>query len=276
VQHNLVVRVRPFLRWAGGKQKVVKELLRFCPPSTSYGKYFEPFLGGGSLFFALEPGDAVLSDTNADLINCYRQIRRRAKHVAGLLDEHRSRDSREYFYRVRSLVQKQMSTAERAALFIYLNKAAFNGIYRVNGSGVFNVPYGPSHRGIALPSYEQLEANAEVLKTATLHTTDFESCIAQACSGDFVYLDPPYPPRSETAFFSHYTAERFGWEHQLRLARAFGEATDRGCLVMMSNADQKAVRALYASYNVSCLQTVRWLGSNGDRFGVRELVVTNY
>jgi DNA adenine methylase len=142
--------------------------------------------------------------------------------------------------------------------------------------GRFNVPYGPSANGPAVPSAEHLARAAQCLRSADLESGDFEQVLAAAGEGDFVYLDPPYPPRSETANFTHYSAERFGWDQQVRVAEQFKRLSRRGCFVMLSNADQKRVRSLYTGFNIARLRAIRWLGSNGDRFGVRELVVTNY
>jgi DNA adenine methylase len=270
------IRVRPFLRWAGGKQRIVKSLLELCPKVEAYENYIEPFIGAGSLFFAIEPKRAILGDINAELINCYRQVRRHPLNLIERLDTHRNRHTEQYFYSVRREMPVDLSRLEQAARFIYLNKAAFNGIYRVNQNGQFNVPFGPSHRGIALPSAESLLAARPLLRRARLVTGDFDSTLSLAREGDFVYLDPPYPPRSETAFFAHYAQSRFPWDEQVRLAKTFRLLSNCGCLVMLSNADQKAIRDLYRGFTIRRLKVIRWLGSNGDRFGVREIVVTNY
>jgi DNA adenine methylase len=268
--------LRPFLRWAGGKQKLVQVLLQFVPNKESFNRYYEPFFGGGSLFFAVQPNKATLSDINSDLMNCYRQVAKDPVLVFSLLQRYARNDSREFYYRIRARSTEGMSDVGRAARFIYLNKAAFNGIYRVNKYGVFNVPYGPSANGIALPSREVLTSSAHSLRKAKIIEGDFQKALAKASAGDFVYLDPPYPPRSDTAYFTHYSADRFAWDQQVRVAEIFYELSRRGCLVMLSNAHQKKVVSLYSQFFTYRLGTMRWLGSNGDRFRVRELVVTNY
>jgi DNA adenine methylase len=267
---------RPFLRWAGGKQRLVKYLLPFLPNRNIYRRHFEPFFGAGALFFAVRPAQAVISDVNAELMNCYRRVVKDPDKVSRLLHAYANRDGREFFYKVRSRPLKTMTDTDRAACFIYLNKAAFNGIYRVNKAGQFNVPYGPSFRGISIPSKEILISAAQGLRNAKIFTGDFEDILDHASLGDFVYLDPPYPPRSDTAFFTHYSPGRFGWDEQVRVARVFTELSSRGCLVMLSNADQKRIVTLYRRFHIFRLNAVRWLGSNGDRFGVREVIVTNY
>jgi DNA adenine methylase len=267
---------KPFLRWAGGKQKLVNSLLEFVPRSEDYERYFEPFFGGGAVYFAVRPKRAIISDINNELINCYQEVRRNPAVVASLVRRYARKNSPKFFYETRSEKLDQVSGPKRAARFIYLNKAAFNGIYRVNTLGQFNVPYGPSENGPAIPSEAALVAASRCLRRTSVVVGDFERVLRKAKRGDFIYLDPPYPPRSDTAYFVHYCADRFGWEEQLRVAKAFKMLAKRGCKVMLSNADQKKVVALYKRFRVHRLGATRWLGSNGDRFRVREIVVTNY
>jgi len=267
---------KPFLRWAGGKQKLASALAAFAPDRRLYGRYFEPFLGGGALFFRVRPERAIIADINAELVNCYQRVKDDVKGVTRILRRYASQDSPEFYYSVRKRSTTHMSATGRAARFIYLNKTAFNGIYRVNTRGHFNVPYGPSSSGPAFPSAEVLRAASVCLQAATIRAADFEALLEEAAEGDFVYLDPPYPPRSSTAYFAHYTPDRFCWPEQLRVAKVFRDLARRGCFVMLSNAAQKRVIELYRGFRVSRLKTVRWLGSNGDRFGVYEIVVTNY
>jgi DNA adenine methylase len=267
---------RPFLRWAGGKQRLAASLLEFLPSEERYERYFEPFLGGGAVYFAAQPKVATVSDANKELVNCYQQVRRNPNAVGSFIRKYARRDSASFFYRTREEVRGRISGPKQAARFIYLNKAAFNGIYRVNKKGKFNVPYGPSENGPAVPSQSTLMAVSQCLNRASVVSGDFEKVLRKAKRGDFVYLDPPYPPRSETAYFVHYCADRFDWKEQLRVAKVFRQLARKGCLVMLSNADQKKVVALYKEFRVHRLAATRWLGSNGDRFGVREIVVTNY
>jgi DNA adenine methylase len=276
LQDSECLRPRPFLRWAGGKQKLVKHLLPFLPPPNAFRRYFENFLGAGAVFFATGPIAAVLGDINRELMTCYEQVAIDSDRVHGIVQQLARHDSRRFFNFTRSLVPDRLIPAERAARFIYLNKAAFNGIYRVNRQGQFNVPYGPSFKGPAIPSRDHLRAAAKALETAKLVVGDFEETVKSAKEGDFVYMDPPYPPRSRTAFFNHYCHQGFGWEHQLRVAEVFEQLAKRGCLVMLSNAGQRKVYELYRKFQIHRLNVVRWVGSNGDRSRVREIVVTNY
>ena len=268
--------VKPFLRWAGGKSKLVKSLVDFVPASNSYGCYFEPFVGAGALFFHMGPREAVLSDINTDLINCYRQIAEHPDKVWNLLQVHREFNSKEYYYQIRSQELKKLKPIEQAARFIYLNKAAFNGIYRVNRQGVFNVPYGPSSKGPALPKKSLLEVASGLLKRVNLLAADYREVCKSAKRNDFVYLDPPYPPTNGTAYFTHYTADRFNWDDQREVSKVFRNLDRRGCLVMMSNSDREEIRSMFQGYYMQQLNVIRWIGSNGDRFKVNEIVVTNY
>jgi len=270
------VKIRPFLRWAGGKQRIVNFLLPFVPNKNIFKNYYEPFLGGGALFFTIQPKNALISDINSELIYCYQQVKKDPESVFCFLRKYARNDSPVFFYKVRAMPVHDMAPQDRAARFIYLNKAAFNGIYRVNKTGDFNVPYGPSFNGPAIPSKEVLMLGAKCLRKAKILAGDFEEILADASADDFVYLDPPYPPRSDTAFFTHYSADRFGWEEQVRVAKMFSELSSRGCLVMLSNAYQKKIVNLYEQFHIFRLNVIRWLGSNGDRFKVREIVVTNY
>jgi len=268
--------VKPFLRWAGGKSKLVKTLVDFVPPSNSYDRYFEPFVGAGALFFHIGPSKAVLSDLNTDLINCYQQVAKHPEEVWNLLQVHREFNNKEYYYHIRSQKPEELKPIEQAARFIYLNKAAFNGIYRVNRQGVFNVPYGPSFKGPALPKKSLLEAVSDLLGRANLLAADYQEVCESAKRDDFIYLDPPYPPTNGTACFTHYTADRFNWDDQREVSKVFRNLDRKGCLVMMSNSDRKEIRSMFQGYYMQRLNVTRWLGSNGDRFKVHEIVVTNY
>lgn len=268
--------LRPFLRWAGGKQRLIRELLRFVPDSSSYARYFEPFLGAGSLFFALKPRQATIGDINAELINCYRQVAADPNSVFQELKTFEGLHCKDFFYNIRAVHPESLEPFHRAARFIYLNKAAFNGIYRVNTQGVFNVPFGPTISGLSIPPLDLLRDSARYLKRASMRPKDFEHTIRSAKAGDFVYLDPPYPPLSATSFFAHYSSGRFDWPDQQRVAAAFRRLSEKGCLVMMSNADLPALTKLYSGFHINRLNALRWVGSNGDRYSVKEVVITNY
>jgi DNA adenine methylase len=266
--------LRPFLRWVGGKQRLIYSLLDFVP-TVKFKKYYEPFFGAGSMFFALKPENAILSDVNEELILCYKQVARYPNEIYKYLKKYESNNNSVFYYKIRGENLSLLSLKERAARFIYLNKAAFNGIYRVNKDGLFNVPFG-GQNGLSLPTEKVLQNSARCLRKAEIIYGDFEKIVSKARKNDFIYFDPPYPPRSDTAFFNHYSKDRFGWEEQIRLSKVFKKLSQKGCFVMLSNADRKIVTNLYEGYNKYRLNTKRWLGSNGDRFPVREIIVTNY
>lgn len=271
--------LRPFLRWAGGKQKLVKLLLPFVPSEIKNRTYYEPFLGGGSLFFALQPTKAIISDINTDLIECYQGVAAHPELVSNSLKAYVDQDSSEFYYNTRLNFAVRLPIEEQAARFIYINKSAFNGIYRVNSKGQFNVPYGPSPNGPAIPSLETLVSASHSLKGAKIISGEYKTILKTSKKDDFIYLDPPYPPRSKTAYFNHYSSTRFDWGEQERLAEYVTELDKRGCLIMISNADKKSIIDLYrglTNFRIAKLPAIRWLGSNGDRFRVREIVITNY
>jgi DNA adenine methylase len=265
----------PFLRWAGGKRQIVRELINLLPEDIESRLYREPFLGAGSLFFALRPNRAVLSDANEHLIKCYEYVRDDSKTVARYLRQHLGRTSQAYYYEVRERYNKSQYSAAQAARFIYLNKTCFNGIFRVNRRGQFNVPYGWKEPP-AIPNTNQLRKIAGALKGATLRASSFATVLADVSPRDFLYLDPPYPPLNETAYFTHYTTGRFNKIDQEWLAGWVRKLVGIGCLFMMTNADTDKIRRLYRGFRFTRLPVTRFVTCKAEREIVRELVVTNY
>jgi DNA adenine methylase len=264
---------KPILRWAGGKQFLVPELIRALPDGFDSLKYFEPFLGAGSLFIATRPERAQLSDLNGHLIDAYRSIRDSPDAVADLALAHARRDSESYYYSVRDAYNDAGASPERAAQFVYLNRACFNGVFRVNRQGKLNVPYGHKAR-LLMPSTKALRELSAALKGAELSVATYQEALREASAGDFVYLDPPYPPLNGTAFFTHYTKERFGAADQDELASLANELRARGCLVLMSNADTERIRSLYSGWTMRAIRVARFVGHHGRPTG--ELVITSY
>ena len=265
----------PFIRWAGGKQKILNQLLPYLPLDIPVRKYWEPFVGSGSLFFALHPQEAVLSDANEHLINCYKQVRDNHLLIYKYLRQHANKTSKEYYYIVRSLYNRKGDSAAQAARFIYLNKTCFNGIFRVNLKGEFNVPYGWKEPP-ALPSLELLENASKALKRASIYSDSFEKNIDQIATSDFIYLDPPYPALNGTSYFTHYTADRFGEKDQNKLAEYIKEIDKKGCKFMLSNADTPLIRKLYNGFLVTDLSVTRWITCKSKKHRVSELLITNY
>ncbi|MEZ4272849.1 MAG: DNA adenine methylase [Myxococcota bacterium] len=263
-------RPKPFLKWAGGKTQLLPEILARFP--TRFGRYFEPFVGGGAVFFALGPRRAVLTDINENLINTYKMIRDDLDGVIAALDKHRATE--EHFYRVRAQNPAALSPLQAAARTIYLNRTCFNGLYRVNAKGQFNVPYGRYERP-NICNVANLQAVCLALRGVDLRVSDVVKATTGAKRGDLIYFDPPYDPVSPTASFTSYTAGRFGREDQARLARRFGELAAKGVHVVLSNADTPLICDLYKDFRIERVRARRAINSRADRRGpVSEVIIT--
>ena len=267
----------PFLRWAGGKQLLLSKLLPYVVEDYATRVYYEPFLGAGALFFSLRPPRAHLSDANKCLVECYNSLRANCNRVAQAVDRLRRQDSVLHYYQTRLRYNRDLrrATATQAARFIYLNRTCFNGIFRVNRSGEFNVPYGHKIEP-AFPSFAALLEASRALRNACVTHRDYKTALAEAKRGYFVYLDPPYPPLNGTSYFTHYTAERFGATDQEQLAVAARAADSRGCLFMMTNADTAEIRRLYRGYRIEKLNATRYVTCKERKHKVSELVIRNY
>lgn len=267
-------RAHPVIKWAGGKRQLIERYKEFFP--SSYNVYHEPFLGGGAVFFHLVPPVAFLSDSNTELINMYQVIQNKVDQLIEDLSRHRS-DS-DYYYQIRARDVNTLNDVQRASRLIYLNKTCYNGLYRVNRKGEFNVPFGKYKHPRFLDA-ELLLAVNRVLQRAVLSSGDFEGVLDNARPGDFIYFDPPYFPVSKTANFTDFTQNSFGVRDHERLARTFDELARMGCLVMLSNSDMPFVREMYAKYSqgIIPLTANRSINSRGDRRGpVGELIVCSW
>ncbi|MFJ2370223.1 DNA adenine methylase [Microbacterium sp. NPDC087665] len=236
---------RPFLRWAGSKQRLLSQLVDYVPPFE--GRYFEPFLGAGALFFLLDQSHATLSDKIAPLVETYNVVAQHPEELLAALEPMDVLD-KEYYYRVRGDVPAD--EVGRAARFIFLNRAGWNGLYRVNNAGRFNVPYGRPRSGTILDR-DNLLACSKLLSTATIEVNDFESTVRDASAGDLVYFDPPYVTGHNNNGFIDYNEDLFAWKDQERLARVARELQDEGVHVIVSNANHAAVHALYPTFRVA-------------------------
>jgi len=266
---------RPFLKWAGGKGQLIDQLRPLFP--TRFNRYFEPFVGSGAVFFALAPPVAILSDVNRELIDCYRAVQKHVEKVIAALSVHEYDE--DHYYRVRQIDPASLTLPERAARTIFLNKTGYNGLYRVNRSGEYNVPFGRHvNPGFRHPDrLDNLRACSRALRNVTLKVRDFADLVGDARAGDFVYFDPPYVPASRTAAFTAYAAGGFGWPEQERLAEVFCTLTKKGVFGMLSNSDTAPVRKLYSSFRIDTVLASRSINSRGDRRGkVGEVVVRNY
>ncbi len=239
----------PFGKWAGGKGQLLPQMTAFFP--RTFETYFEPFLGGGAAFLHLRPGSAVLGDLNRDLVNAYRSVQKSPESLMEALDRHSvHRTDEKYFYRIRDAVDPaNLSPIERAARLIFLNKTCFNGLYRVNSKGKFNVPWG-GYKNPRLYDRPTLLADQVMLSGKSIHCASYEKVCNEAGRNDFVYLDPPYHPLSATSKFTAYTRQEFGDQQQRDLAGLFRVLDSRGCKLMLSNSGTPLVRALYRGYRI--------------------------
>ncbi len=265
----------PIVKWAGGKTKLLGELARRMPEKI--GRYYEPFCGGAALFFRVAPTRAVLADANPDLIEIYRVVKRDAAGVIRRLRRHRKAHTEKHYYQMRDRWNERRAhwdPPDRAAAFIYLNKTCYNGLWRVNRAGDFNVPIGSyDDPPICVP--DALRAASIALASATLRCTDYTMAVRDAERGDFVYFDPPYAPASPTANFTSYTAGAFGPDQQRELAETARRLVSIGCRVMLSNSDTPFVRSLYKGMKISRVLCPRAINANGARRGnVHEVIVT--
>ena len=258
------VQAKPILKWAGGKTQMLGDLIPKVP--TSYGRYIEPFFGGGAMFFALQPENAVIADSNPELINMYRQVADHVDDVINYLKKYEN--TSEMFYAVRSLEWTSLPKAEAAARTIFLNKTCFNGLYRVNKQGQFNVPFG-KYKNPKICDEEGLRAASEVLKKAEILCGDYLLVLEHyAQPGDFVFLDPPYLPISEYSDFKRYTKEH------VELAKMIMTLHERGCHVILTNSNHPLVHELYAPFTIDVIQTKRHISCNGSTRKGEDVIVT--
>lgn len=265
---------RPFLRWAGGKSKFVGEIVARLPVLSPGNTYYEPFLGAAAAFLAYAPDKAVLSDLNPDLIRTFLSVRDNAKRVISKLHAMHYRDTEDTYYRVRKRFNNGGDCHLQAARFIYLNQTSFNGIYRVNRSGKYNVPYG-FKKPPNIPTQRELDLASSRLQRAEILLADYKTALAPVKKGDVVYLDPPYPPLNGTSFFTHYTKERFSESEQQDVASTANMLRKRGCHVVVTNADTPAVRRLYSDWRISEITRPRWVTSSRHKHRVVELIITS-
>lgn len=254
---------------------MIHKLLPYLPEDLGGVRYHEPFAGAASLYFALSPKKATLSDLNGHLIECYKQIRDNYPKVSTYLREHERQNDEDYYYAVRKRYNRSAPGPAQAARFIYLNRTCFNGVFRVNTDGEFNVPFGDKPEPI-FPDIRALASISRALDGTKLLVADYEGALKQPKKNEFVYLDPPYPPLNGTAFFTHYTADRFGHDNQLRLAKVVRDLDERGVRFLMTNADLPEIRQLYRGFTISELSVTRYVSCKGTRHRVGELVITNY
>ena len=266
-------KARPILKWAGGKARLLPELLRRIP--DGFRTYHEPFVGGGALFFALWIAGRIrrasLSDVNGELIDMYETVRDDVEGVIRALAHHDNEKG--HFYRIRAQNPRRLSRVARAARLIYLHKPCFNGLYRVNSRGQFNVPFGDNPRANYRDA-EALRSASKALYDVELRCESFDAVLDRAKPGDFVYFDPPYQPLSKTSSFTAYARDGFGEAEQHRLAEVFRTLAARGVHVLLSNSDTPWVRELYRDHLIGVVHASRAINSRADRRGrIAEVLV---
>ena len=271
---------QPFLKWVGGKRQLLDELRSRVLMARPHGRYHEPFVGGGALFFDLygqqELGrsKAFLSDNNPRLIEAYEGVQRNVEQVIALLEKHQAAHSEEHYYRVRAAVPEDKIAC--AARLIYLNRTCFNGLYRENSKGEFNVPMG-RYKNPLICNTPNLRAVSAALRRAQIRRSHFTAVFDHAVEGDLVYFDPPYDPVSKTANFTSYHRDPFGEDAQRSLADVFRRLDGRGVKLLLSNSDTPLIQELYAPYTVETVMACRRVNSRADKRGeVREVMVRNF
>lgn len=272
--------IAPFVKWAGGKRQLLSQIRERMP--HTYKNYYEPFVGGGAVVFELLPANAVINDINRSLMNAYRQICNAPRvflEAVNKLDEEMWEDGKKYYYAQREYYNDKMMKSEYdvelAALFVFINKHCFNGLYRVNGKGLFNVPYNNSRYSSV--DEEGIMEVSKYLQGVTIIDGDFEAACENAAAGDFVFLDSPYAPLNPTSFES-YTKEGFDIESHKRLANLFDELTARGCYCMLTNHNTDLINELYGNkgYQIDVVSVKRMINSDASNRVGEEVIICNY
>ena len=267
---------KPFLKWAGGKRQLISQMDQYFP--KKFNKYIEPFVGGGAIFFYLLSEKAILIDINQDLINTYKVMKNNVAELIESLKKHKN--EKDYFYKIREVDRDPIefnnwSDTEKASRTIFMNRCCFNGLYRVNSKGQFNVPFG-KYKNPKFCDKENLVAVHKALKNVKLINDTFEKCLDFAEKDDFIYFDPPYVPISDSANFTSYTKDNFDKDNQIKLYNTFKTLDKRGCKVMLSNSYSDFILDLYKNYHINFLQAKRAINSDASKRGaIKEVLIMN-
>ncbi|WP_347994204.1 Dam family site-specific DNA-(adenine-N6)-methyltransferase [uncultured Eubacterium sp.] len=274
------LNVAPFVKWAGGKRQLLSKIKERMP--EQYNDYYEPFVGGGAVVLELQPENAVINDINKSLINAYMQIANNPDEfldAVNMLDNEMWDDGKEYYYSIREhyndKLMREEFDIELAALFVFINKHCFNGLYRVNGKGLFNVPYNKSRK--ASVDKKAIVETSKYLRSINIINGDFENACRNAQAGDFVFIDSPYAPLKPTSFES-YTKEGFDVESHRRLANLFDELSERGCYCMLTNHNTEFINELYDNkgYSIDVVSVKRMINSDASNRVGEEVIIYNY
>ena len=276
-----MIKGRPFVKWAGGKRQILDKLKKYVP--VEYNTYYEPFVGGGALLFELAPRHAVINDLNKELMNTYKVLcdEEKFKKMCRVLNNYEANHSEEFYYEIRNKdrsknTYNKLSDYTRAARTIYLNKACFNGLYRVNSKGEFNVPYGKKTKVNTYDGNNLITvSNYLTMNDIKILNVDYKEALKTAKKGDFVYIDPPYD--SDEHIFTNYTENGFNKDCQKELAFVFKELSDKGVFVMLSNYNTTLIQELYKDYHIHLIEAKRSINADAKKRGrVFEVIITNY
>lgn len=261
-------KIKPFLKWAGGKSQLISELSKYTP--LYFNKYIEPFIGGGAFFFYLNPLKSVISDSNEELIITYKAVQNHVDDLIKVLETYKNDEA--FFYKIRETDPNNLSNIERASRLIFLNKTCFNGLYRVNKKGQFNVPYG-KRNGDFLNKESLLNAS-EFLQNTVIQLSDYTNTLKNhAEKNDFIFLDPPYYPVGKYSDFKRYTKEFFYHEDHIQLKNEFDRLVQLGCHVILTNSDHPFILDLYKDYQIKIIDTKRLISSNPETRNGKDIIV---
>lgn len=272
--------VAPFLKWVGGKRQLLPKIIEHLPENLRELKYYEPFIGGGAVFLHLQPNNAVINDSNTELINVYNVIKSNLDELIADLKKHKN--TSEYFYKIRGLDRSddflKLTNIQRASRIIYLNKTCFNGLYRVNNAGEFNAPFG-RYKKPNIVNEPTLKAVNKFLNRnkISINSGDYSNILKHANENSFVYIDPPYHPISENSNFTGYV--KGGWNRfdQIRLREACDQLNKKGAKFLLSNSSAHFIKSQYENYNITTVKAIRAINSNGsDRGKIDEVLIKNY
>ncbi len=275
------IQVPTFVKWAGGKTQLLPKYEPFFPKSIN--RYFEPFVGSGAVFFYVKqkynPEYSMISDVNQDLINTYKIIKNDVDDLLEILKNHKknhAQNPKTYFYKMRTKFNSTKNKLEKTALLIYLNKTCFNGLYRVNSKGDFNVPFG-KYKNPPIVQESKLKKASKLLHNVDIKKMKFERIKSHIKNGDFIYFDPPYYPLSKTSSFTSYQKDTFLDREQKKLWKIFKLLDEKNCKIMLSNSDHEFIRSLYNSYDIKVIKANRMISCNGAGRGpINELLIRNY
>jgi DNA adenine methylase len=262
--------INPILKWAGGKRQLIPELKKYIP--TKFNKYIEPFFGGGALFFHLAYDNSIINDNNPEIINLYQEVSKRPKLIIEELEKYKNNEK--FFYALRNSSPK--TSIKKAARTIFLNRTCFNGLYRVNKKGQFNVPYGKS-QNINFVDKKNLLLASKILKKTKIYNLDYKFIMQKFCKKkDFVFLDPPYLPISKYSDFKRYTKEQFHLNDHIELSEHYKELDKKGCYLILTNSNNEIINKLYREYKIRIIKTKRNINSNGLKRTGEDIIITNF